>query len=433
MSRKRSAPEKRAPAQAPSRNRGLCGSALLLAAGLLLASQAAADEALRMKAAVLRAEAGAFTERGSFDGGSYLHGAFEAGGSKGAWEYALGLRFDAHAQSSDRDFTRGRLDYGENYLRWRGDDLRVTLGTQKILWGRVDEISTIDRMSRVDLSRGVLDKLPERRRALPALRIERFAGDLKIDAVWLPLFDEGEMPDRRSVWHPVDTRSGRLMGIGKVPLLVGARVRAADHDHGGGGVRITRSGDSWDQGISLQRVRQSQPYYRVAGGALQAIHPYSTVLGAELETERWGATWRMEATWSSDVPVTTRMLRYDTEPGFDMVLGAEFFPADGDTRVTLQLAGHRTFTNRAVLDRTETYAMTGEIEHPFGFGRWRAELRFFAGLGERDLYLNPRLSYIGIDQHEIFIAAHLFSGRPQTLGGHYADNDMIVLGWQARF
>lgn len=407
-------------------------SACLLAC-LLFAAQPASSQPLALKSVTLRAEGGSFIDAGGLDGVTELHGAVDAGGGGGAWEFALGARFDAQAQQGARDFSRVRADYGDNHVRWRGADTRLTVGTQTVLWGRVDEISPIDRMSRWDLTRGVLDRLPERRRALPAVRVEHFAGDFKLDAVWLPVFDAAAMPHRRSVWHPVDTRRGRLMGIGEAPMIVGARVRAAEHERAGGGLRLTRSGGAWDYGLSLQRVRQSQPYYRLAPGVLQAVHPYSTVVGAELETERWGATWRMEAAWSSDVPVTTRSLQYDTEPAFDLVLGGEFFPGDGDTRVTLQVAGHRTLTDRAVLDRTESYAFTGEIEHPFGFGRWRAELRFIAGLGDRDLYLNPRLAYTGFDHHEIFLAAHLFSGEARTLGGFYGGNDAILIGWQARF
>ena len=62
-----------------------------------------------------------------------------------------------------------------------------------------------------------------------------------------------------------------------------------------------------------------------------------------------------------------------------------------------------------------------------------ADLRFMAGLGERDLYLNPRLTYTGIDQHELFVAAHVFSGSEQTLGGYYSRNDSVMVGWQATF
>ena len=93
----------------------------------------------------------------------------------------------------------------------------------------------------------------------------------------------------------------------------------------------------------------------------------------------------------------------------------------------------RTFTNQAVLDRTRIYSLTGEIEHPFANGRWRADMRFSVGLNDRDRYFNPQLTYTGIDQQEIYLAAHLFSGAADTLGGFYRRNDTVVVGWRGKF
>ena len=387
----------------------------------------------KIKIDALRAELGAFTDHPAASTDALLHGAISAKEQSGAWEFALGARFDAYAQFGSQNFSKTKLDYTENYLRWRSEDLRITLGTQNVLWGRVDEVSPIDRMSRVDLSRIVLDKLPERRRAVPALRLEHFAGDTKIDAVWLPVFDAAVLPHTDSAWHPVDTVNGRLLSIGSVPGIIGAQVREDEHGSGGGGVRFTSSGGKLDYGLSLQRVRQSQPYYRVGPGLLMGVHPFSWVVGGELETQKAGATWRMEAAWSSDVPVTTNTFQYRTERAFDLVLGTEFFPGDGETRATVQLAGHKTFTNGPILDRDKFYNLNGELEHSFARGLWRANLRFVVGLDERDLYLNPKLSYLASDQHEIYVAAHLFSGAAQTLGGYYQKNDLIMMGWRAKF
>jgi len=393
---------------------------------------------LKLKLDTLRLELGSFTDNPDASGSALAHGAVSARGGEGNFTYALGARFDAAAQSGARDFDRVRLDYTENYLRWQREDSRLTLGTQNVMWGRVDEISPIDRMSRADVSRVMLDKLPDRRRAVPAARMEYFGEKIKLDAVWLPVFDDAVMAHPASTWHPVDTVNGRLLGIGALPALAGARVVGADiSGSGGAGVRMTAEGEGFDYGFSLQRSRQSHPYYMVIPGAqvtLQAVHPFSTVLGAELETERLGATWRMEAALSSDTPLTTQLgFQYRTDPALDIVLGAEFFPGDSETRVTVQLAGHRVYTDHAVLDRTKIYSLTGEIEHPFAQGKWRADLRFSMGLNDRDLYLNPRLSYLGFDQQEFYVAAHVFSGAPNTLGGFYKKNDALMFGWQAKF
>lgn len=424
---------------------GLAGASLVLG---MVASGYAADEQIqddkvktdnalskagvKIKIDEIHAEWGNFTGNPASSSDAWLHGAASAKWQSGTWEFALGARFDAYGQSGTPGFSRAQMDYTENYLRWRGDDIRVTAGTQNVLWGRVDEISPIDRMSRADFSRIILDKLPERRRATPAVRLEHFTDDAKIDVVWLPAFSPAELPHESSVWNPVDTVNGRLLGIGSVPGIIGAQVRDDERGSGGAGVRITRSGSQFDYGFSLQRIRQSQPYYRIEPGQLVGVHPFSWVGGGELEMQQGGATWRVEAAWSSDVPVTTRTSQYRTERAFDFVLGAEFFPGDADTRATLQLAGHRTFADMPIMDRHKFYNLNGELEHPFALGRWRANLRFASGLDKSDIYLNPKLSYLGIDRHEIFIAAHLFSGAPQTLGGYYQQNDMIVVGWQVK-
>ncbi len=403
----------------------------LAAIGAIFSSSAMAE----LKVDVLRAEVGGFTDQ---PGATHMaHGSVSAKGGEGAWTYALGARLDAQGQSGRQHFDRVRLDYTENYLRWQGDDVRVTLGTQQILWGRVDEISPTDRMGRVDFSRGILDRLPDRRRAVPAIRGEYFGEGLKVDAVLLPIFESAVMPDPRSTWNPVDTVNGRILGIGNVPGIVGAQVIKGDTSGvGGAGVRMTAEAEGFDYGLSLQRVRQSQPYYRVIPAAqvtLQAVHPFSTVVGVEAETEGLGATWRMEMAASSATPLTSQTFQYLTAPTLSAVLGAEFFPGDSETRVTLQLAGQRTFTNQAVLDRTRIYALTGEIEHPFASGRWRADLRFSVGLNSRDRYFNPRLTYTGIDRQETYLGAHLFSGGADTLGGYYRRSDSIMLGWQGKF
>lgn len=388
---------------------------------------------IKLKIDDLRVEAGPFIDNHGPNSDTFVHGAISAKEQSGMWEFALGARFDAYAQSGTPDFYKARLDYTENYLRWRGEDTHITVGTQNVLWGRVDEISPIDRLSRADLSRGILDKLPDRRRAVPAVRLEHFVDNFKIDAVWLPVFDAAVLPHRDSVWNPVDTVKGRLLGIGEVPAIIGAQVHEDEHGGGGGGVRVTHTGEGLDYGFNLQRVRQSQPYYQVTPGLLTGVHPYSWVVGGELETQKAGATWRMEAAWSSDVPVTTRTFQYRTEQALDLVVGTEFFPGDSETRITLQVVGHKIFTDTPILDREKLYNLTGELEHPFAQGRWRVNLRFVAGIDESDFYFNPKLTYLGIDQHEIFLAAHLFSGSAQTLGGFYDHNDLILLGWRAKF
>lgn len=373
-------------------------------------------------------------------------------------EIQLGARVDGSLQTSP-DAHRLRADYTENFVRWRGDGFRFTAGTQNITWGRTDEIPPTDQLSRVDLTRLNLDPLAERRRAVPALRLEKTLGEYKLDTVWVPSLQPAELPPWKSVWHPVDRTRGVMLGVAPDPVftyLVQNGSFAEDKSGaGGGGFRLTRTGGSFDWGLSVQRARRSTPYYQLnpefrnnlianagnyvlalaatTGPTFTAVHPMSTVLGGELEFQAAGATWRMEATRSSDVPATTQDLRYIQVPALDVVAGMEFYPGDADTRVTLQLASHHLSTSESLVERKTFNAVTGDIEHPFGGDRWRLNLRWLAGLNHRDNYVSPKLTYRGFEPHELYVAAHFYGGDAQGLGGFHRDHDLVMLGWQVRY
>ncbi|WP_026289363.1 hypothetical protein [Thioalkalivibrio sp. ALMg11] len=372
-----------------------------------------------------------------------------------AWDLRLGARLDVRLQQGgDRpDLARVRGDYDETYLRYNGDRLRFTAGAQKILWGRVDEIPPTDRLATRDLTRFALDDLADRRRASPALRLEWFQGPWHADMVFLPLFRAAELPHRDSLWHPVDRTRGRLLGVpdqpGLAPLIRAAEVDDDVSGTGGGGVRLARTGRGIDFALTAQRARHSEPYYRLddatrqavlAGTTpestpvLEAVHPRTWVLGgdAALATGAW--TWRAEAAWLSDVPVTrSNDLAMDTARGLDWVVGLEGFPGDGDFRMTTQLAGQHLLNAGDILDNRDAYFLTGELESPFRDHAWRARLRYSVGLDQRDIYLNPELAWIAREPMEFYIGLHWLDGREGTAGGFYRDNRMLVTGWRGQF
>lgn len=414
---------------------------------------------LEFKLDKLRAETGWFLDENAPDSSNYLHGSASLNWQPDrTWEFQLGARLDGYHQTGTPDHSRLRVDYADSYLRWRGEGLRITAGAQTVTWGRTDEFPPSDRLSRVDATRFPLDNLPDRRRAIPALRVEKFFDEIKLDALWVPDFRPAALPAWESAWHPVDRRRGRMLGVAPTAdftyLIQNGSFDEDKSGAGGGGLRVTRTGGSVDWGLSLQRARQSTPYYELnpqlrgtllaGGGAAAALaaatgptftarHPMSTVAAGELEFQGLGATWRLEGAYTYDSPVTTQDLRYLLVPASDLVAGVEFFPGDSETRITLQVANRSMHTSELLIERKNFNVLTGEIDHPFASGRWRANLRVLAGLNHRDNYINPRLIYRGFEPHEIYVGAHFFSGDDRGIGGYHRDHDMVVLGWQAKY
>jgi hypothetical protein len=357
------------------------------------------------------------------------------------WEFRAGLRLDGATQRGGAlDDDRTRADVGDTYVRYRDGDMRVTVGAQTIVWGRVDAVPVIDRVSRVDLGRFLLDDLAERRRAHWALRWEQtFGDDLKLDAVVLPKFRPARLPSADSVWHPINRLTGRIIGIEPDPALAAlvqsASVRHEDHGAGGAALRLTRTGGTMDWGVTLARTRQPLPYVRLDSGvpALTVTHPYNNFIGVDAETNAWGATWRAELGYSDGVPATRPTGPTIETSAVEAVAGVEMFPGGKNTRLTLQLAARSLRANGPVLELKDYVGVNGELESTFAQGRWRASLRFMSGLNVHDVYVAPKLSYLGWEPHEVYITARHFAGEGRALGGFHRDHGMVAVGLRTRF
>ncbi len=257
--------------------------------------------------------------------------------------------------------------------------------------------------------------------------------------MWLPVFRGAQLPDVASIWSPINRSTGQVIGIAPSPALAAlvgaARIDEDEHGSGGGALRLTKTGAPFDFGVTLARTRQSLPYYRVdlPNLTLTAVHPYNTFVGADLELVSGGLTWRTELGYTDNVPVTLPTTAMDTTHALDWIGAVEFFPGGGDTRVNLQLVAHALQTDRSILELKEYYGANGEVETSFGQGRWKAGLRFSGGFNVKDVYLSPKLSYVGWEPHELYVAAHYFDGEARTLGGFHQDHSLITLGLRSRF
>jgi hypothetical protein len=356
------------------------------------------------------------------------------------WEFRASVRLGGVAQRGGAfPYSGAEAELGESYARYGSGDLRVTAGLQTVLWGRVDAVSLIDVVSRVDLSRFILDELPERRRPQPMLRLEKSFGDVKLDGVAMFEFRRAVLPDLRDVWSPIDRRGGRVIGLPVTPTIGAvarfASVREDGPDFGGVALRITRSGDPVELGLTVAHMRQPLPYYRLDPIALTltATQPFVKLAAIDAEVVAGGATWRTELAFSTDRPLTRADGRVTDARAAEWVGAVEFFPGGADTRVLVQLISRRLRVDGSVLELVRYTGVNGEVQSSFGQGRWKLGVRFASGLGTHDLYLAPRLSYVGWEPHELYVALHGFKGEDRSLGGFHRDHGTVAIGLKTRF
>ena len=328
----------------------------------------------------------------------------------------------------------------DTYVRWRSGETRLTAGLQSVLWGRVDAVSLLDRVSRVDLRRFALDELKERRLPQPMIRWEQSWGDVQSDVVLLPGHLDALLPQRSSVWHPVDRAASHILGTPAAPALAGfygvAPLYNLPHRQGGAALRVTHTGDGLDMGITFGRTRQPLPFFSLdlASPSIQVSHPLNSYLAADFELATSAVTWRAELAHTRGVPMTTSgsgapIRAHSTE----FAGGAEFFPGGRDTRVNLQVLLRSVQASVSTVELQRYASLSGEVETSMASGKVKAGLRFASALNLHDIYLSPRVAYLGWEPHEVYLAAHLFKGQQRGFGGFFANTSAVALGVKTRF
>jgi hypothetical protein len=377
------------------------------------------------------------------------------------WDIQIAARMDAYKQKGEpyTEINDMTLDYGDNFIRYRDDTLRITIGTQTIRWGKADILAPTDNMATLDLSRGVLPGWDDLYRSSLALRGELFSGKHKLDLVYLPRFRAAELPhDKANVWSPINFNKGEIIGVKSTLLSQKVFQNATIDDNmeseGGWGLRFSSTLSTIDYALTLQQVRLSAPAYKINekfrqalllnplyaiknqhryGATYQEEHPKNWIAGADMAIQWHAFMLRFEGAWLSDIPATTQQLEFKTYDGFKWATGVEFYPGDADTRVIIQLSANHINAQEKILERNNSLTLKGETESLFLNNRWRLSTKYNIGLDIKDIYIAPEIAYLGWEPFEIYSAIHYLTGHEQSLGDFYQDNTMLTIGWRGRY
>ena len=378
------------------------------------------------------------------------------------WDLYAQARLDWNWQNRDTIYHQVHVEPGEMYVRYRGDNMRLTLGNQLVLWGRLDGDAPTDKLSTLDVTRLFEDNVADRRRPSPAVRLERFEGNYKFDFLWQPIFRGAEMPAEDSIWSPYNKVDGRALFFKPDPLLAQfirfGRFKDDTSGTGDIGIRMTHTGRSIDYSLTAASFRNSAPTYDLNNTAVAAVqqrllqtgqldvagalgtltaptfigkHPRSWLVGGDLNYATGSKVWRAEAALMSDVPVFKKgAFVSETVPGMDWGVGSEFYPGDSNIRVIAQLTGRFLFTNDDIIESKNAVYFNGQIESTFAQDKWRARFTYNVGLDRREFELHPEIAYIGKQNQEWFLSYLYFSGDKNTFGGYYEHNNMALGGWR---
>ena len=383
------------------------------------------------------------------------------------WAGRLGIMLDrlaAHRHGRNREETT--LLLGESFLRYQGTRWEITLGHQIIRWGKADEISVLDHLTRQDLRELFTLRQEERQRPWPWLRIRHFGSRLTWEGVFTlwPLW-----PRRKTVdadWAVFDHLRAQLRAAGLASLFP-LRIRKEKPSPGlqhaefgmrlGGtwgvmdwelsflhahsrsfypylkrfplrGLRLEHPGDPWrDLWAQLERLE-------IASESLLITYPRDEIFGFSFETTWRGWGLRGEVAFHTAQVFLRRDLTSTRRPSWQWVLGADYQMENG-LYLNLQLLQQKIVHHSEAILFEHALDSFLFLRLAQGLGHDFLQLRLdgMYGLSTRSWYLNPEVSYKPRDDWELFLGLHLLDGPQGTFLDPYDANDQVYLGLRYNF
>lgn len=379
----------------------------------------------------------------------------------------LGLKIDRlafHNGGYHREETTPLL--WETYLRFEGDNCELTIGNQIIRWGKADEISVLDNLSRQDLRELFTLRAPERRRPWPWLRFRYFASSYTLETVFtlFPLTPRRHYFD--SDWAVFDHLRRELaqspfahlitLNLDRQKLV--PSLRNAEF-----GLRVEKTWGDFDLAFSflhahnrsfylfvksfpvrgfvlkhpadpLQDLLEQWPHLQILSNRIETRVPQDNILGFSLETTYRGAGLRAELAYHTSRVFLKEDLTSVRKPYLRAIVGFDY-RFEGGLYLNLQ------FLSQRILNYSHDILFDPKLDSYFFLRLSKGFLRDFLtlradtvyGVTTRSYYLNPEIAYKIKDTVEVFLGLHLIDGPRGTFFDPYDHNDQIYFGTRIDF
>jgi len=371
------------------------------------------------------------------------------------WELALGMRIDAMEESAASSYQHTSYDPLANYIAYHKGKQSFSAGWQTLNWSQSGRESWSNALNPKDLSYYITESdVRHRHRSVAALRWETEFAHYHLDTVWLPLLRAATLPDKSSLWYPVNQSAGKIRGVKSTTTYAqlieqGVFNTEESRQSGSLGVQLMQKKGSRYQAFTLQYARLSDPYFklndtvrqRLAGGqsvsaaitgisdTFTIIHPQSWIFSVEEGTPQW----QFEVSLLDGLPLTGADYQSIQAPAMEAFVNTVYRPHRMPVEHHFALHGRAIGTDRAILQRKYMARYEGKFLWRSESHKWVLSFDYQLGLDKIEAYANPRLSYHGNQFLEVALAAHAFLGQAGTEYGYHNGQAVAALEWNARF
>lgn len=340
----------------------------------------------------------------------------------------------------------------------------LTLGKQRVRWGKSDQLSPLDSINPDDLRQSLVIDQEERKLTSWLVRSRLHQPNYSLEMIFQPWFEAAELDYFDSDWALYRNLRQAIMAHSALPdnlkdYTAGLRVHEDTPDHSlansSAALRLLWRTQQSDFAVSYRYGWETTPFIRafpvknlnyngdpqadltrvlsgnpadLTMGAVEAEFRRQKILGFEWETVFDLIGFRGELAYIDRVSLLSSDLTSVGKKVLHLVTGIDYTTA-GEWYFNLQTSWYHivSYTDRILyFDRNNT-ALLGEIRKPLWRGKLELSTRFQYALNDQSRYLQPALTLKYFQATEFELGAMIFAGAGDSLLGSYDQADQLYL------
>ena len=374
--------------------------------------------------------------------------------------YALnvGINYYNQIQTGSTNDLVNNFDYLNTFLKYSSNKLTVTAGFQNITWGKLDEISPNDKISRENLSSYFTYDKKDRLLGNLLLKVDSYWRGNKLQIIYGPNQKEHLLPNSQSIWSPINQSSGNLQGVPSSDIikeiLTYGKVITTKEIGDLWGIRFDYTHSKIDIGINYATLISLSPSLYINQNFVNAIStgtPISTAIltysdqlikkayerisfvGIDSSFSFGSSVFKQEFALTLDKTIILDNLVISKENLLDYGISWEYQFNKIPINFYLQINGNYWMTKENILGLTSQATVSAQLEYLISNEEIKINLRSIFSISTQDSLNKLQLSYLGFENLELYTNFLYFAEKEGTNLRFYKENKLISLALVGSF
>ncbi len=348
----------------------------------------------------------------------------------------------------------------ESFLKYSSTHWDLSVGKQRVRWGKSDQLSPLDYINPDDLRQFMSVPLEERKLSSWLADLKIYSDKLTIETVLSPFFEKSELEYFDSDWALYRNLRQQILSSPELPAAIKSYARniSVNEDtpdknleNMSGAFRVSWQGEQSDFTLSYRYGWETVPYIEsfpvkninYSGNSngnltevlatsiltdedVEATYKRQSIIGFDWESVFEYIGFRGELAYIDNVSFLTNDLTSKREPATHVVTGIDY-TSDNDYYYNIQISWFHIFDykNDILYYEQDNVSLLGEIKKPVWRGNIELSAKYNYSITDRSSYLQPSVKVKYFKNTEIETGVKIFSGDSDTQMGSYDEADQV--------